>query len=135
MVACGLFFIALFATAFYLASRHRFERNRWFLKIAFWSLPLPWIAMELGWIVAEYGRQPWVVDGILPTFLGVSRMSVTNVWLSLTGFVVFYSGLAVVDAFLLVRTIRRGPDGLGLWPVKSRSPRPAAPGEPILGTP
>jgi cytochrome d ubiquinol oxidase subunit I len=133
MVACGMFFIALFATAFYLASRHRFESNRWFLKIAFWSLPLPWIAMELGWIVAEYGRQPWVVDGVLPTFLGVSRISATNVWLSLTGFVVFYSALAVVDAFLLVRTIRRGPDGLGYWPIKTRSQRAAGPGEPILG--
>jgi cytochrome bd ubiquinol oxidase subunit I len=113
MVALGLFFIALFATAFYLASRHRFDRHPWFLKLAFFSLPLPWVAVELGWIVAEYGRQPWVVDGVLPTFLGVSRMQVGNVWLSLAGFVVFYSALAAVDAFLLVRTIRRGPDGMG----------------------
>jgi cytochrome d ubiquinol oxidase subunit I len=67
----------------------------------------------VGWIVAEYGRQPWAVDGVLPTFLGVSRTSVGNVWMSLTGFVIFYSALAVVDAFLLVRTIRRGPEGLG----------------------
>jgi cytochrome bd ubiquinol oxidase subunit I len=116
MVALGLFFIALFATAFYLATRHRFERHPWFLKLAFFSLPLPWIAIELGWIVAEYGRQPWVVDGVLPTFLGVSRTSVGNVWFSLLGFAVFYSALAAVDAFLMVRTIRRGPDGLGYSP-------------------
>jgi cytochrome bd ubiquinol oxidase subunit I len=116
MVGLGLYFIALFATAFYLATRHRFERHPGFLKLAFLSLPLPWIAMEVGWIVAEYGRQPWVVDGVLPTFLGVSRTSVGNVWLSLGGFVIFYSALAVVDAFLLVRTIRRGPDGLGYAP-------------------
>jgi cytochrome d ubiquinol oxidase subunit I len=113
MVGLGLFFIALFATAFYLASRHRFDRHRWFLKLAFFSLPLPWIAVELGWIVAEYGRQPWAVDGVLPTFLGVSRTAAGNVWLSLIGFAVFYSVLAAVDAFLLTRTIRRGPDGLG----------------------
>jgi cytochrome d ubiquinol oxidase subunit I len=113
MVALGLFFIGLFATAFYLATRHRFDRHPWFLKLAFLSLPLPWIAVEIGWIVAEYGRQPWVVDGVLPTFLGVSRTHVGNVWLSLAGFVVFYSALAAVDAFLLVRTIRRGPDGMG----------------------
>jgi cytochrome bd ubiquinol oxidase subunit I len=116
MVGLGLFFIALFATAFYLATRHRFDRHRWFLKLAFFSLPLPWIAIELGWIVAEYGRQPWVVDGVLPTFLGVSRTSAGNVWFSLLGFAVFYSALAAVDAFLLVRTIRRGPDGLGYSP-------------------
>ena len=116
MVGLGLYFIALFAAAFYLATRHRFERHPKFLKLAFFSLPLPWIAVELGWIVAEYGRQPWAVDGVLPTFLGVSRTSVGNVWLSLAGFVIFYSALAAVDAFLLVRTIRRGPDGLGYSP-------------------
>jgi len=116
MVGLGLFFIALFATAFYLATRHRFDRNPWFLKLAFFSLPLPWIAVELGWIVAEYGRQPWAVDGVLPTFLGVSRTAAGNVWFSLIGFAVFYSALAAVDAFLLTRTIRRGPDGLGYTP-------------------
>jgi cytochrome d ubiquinol oxidase subunit I len=116
MVGLGLYFIALFAAAFYLATRHRFDRHPKFLKLAFFSLPLPWIAIEVGWIVAEYGRQPWAVDGVLPTFLGVSRTSAGNVWLSLAGFAIFYSALAVVDAFLLVRTIRRGPDGLGYSP-------------------
>jgi cytochrome d ubiquinol oxidase subunit I len=122
MVGLGLFFIALFATAFYLATRHRFESHRGFLKVAFCSLPLPWIAVELGWIVAEYGRQPWVVDGVLPTFLGVSRTGIGNLWLSLLGFVIFYTALAVVDVFLLARTIRRGPDGLGYWPVTGGTP-------------
>jgi cytochrome bd ubiquinol oxidase subunit I len=116
MVALGLFFIALFATAFSLSARHRIERSRRFLKIAFFSLPLPWIAAELGWVVAEYGRQPWSIDGVLPTFLGVSVTPASNVALSLAAFVIFYSALAVVDVYLMVRTIRRGPDGLGYWP-------------------
>ncbi len=89
MVALGLFFIFLFGAAFYLSASHGFERNRWFLRLAFLSLPLPWLAAELGWIVAEYGRQPWAIDGVLPTFLGVSTTTATNVWLSLTGFVRF----------------------------------------------
>jgi cytochrome bd ubiquinol oxidase subunit I len=122
MVAIGFFLIALFATAFYFASRHRLRQQRWFLRVAFWSLPLPWIAAELGWIVAEYGRQPWAIDGVLPTFLGASPVPALEVWLSLTGFVVFYSALAVVDGYLLVRTIRRGPDGLGFWPPHSPAP-------------
>ncbi len=117
MVGLGLFFIALFASAFYLATRHRFEQHRGFLTLAWLSLPLPWIAAELGWVVAEYGRQPWAVDGVLPTFLGVSRTSPGNVWLSLLGFVIFYTVLAVVDVVLMARTIRRGPEGLGYWPV------------------
>jgi cytochrome d ubiquinol oxidase subunit I len=116
MVGLGLFFMALFATAFYLATRHRLERHPRFLKLAFYALPLPWIAIELGWIVAEYGRQPWAVDGVLPTFLGVSRTSAGNVWFSLAGFVIFYSALAVVDAYLLIKTVKRGPDGMGLSP-------------------
>jgi cytochrome bd ubiquinol oxidase subunit I len=116
MVGLGLFFIALFASAFYLATRHRLEHHPRFLKLAFFSLPLPWIAVELGWIVAEYGRQPWAVDGVLPTFLGVSRTSAGNVWFSLAGFVIFYSALAIVDAYLLIRTVKRGPDGLGYSP-------------------
>jgi cytochrome bd ubiquinol oxidase subunit I len=116
MVALGLFLIGLFATAFYLASRHRFQQNRWFLKIALYSLPLPWIAAELGWVVAEYGRQPWAIDGLLPTFLGISSRSASNVWMSLLGFVFFYTALAAVDVFLMVRVMRQGPDGLGYWP-------------------
>jgi cytochrome d ubiquinol oxidase subunit I len=116
MVGLGFFFIALFAFAFYLSARQALERHRWFLRLALLSLPLPWIAAELGWIVAEYGRQPWAIEGVLPTFLGVSTTSTGNVLLSLAGFVVFYTALAVVDAFLMVRMIRRGPEGLGYWP-------------------
>jgi len=106
MVGLGLFFIAMFATAFYLATRHRFEQHPWFLKLAFFSLPLPWIAIELGWIVAEYGRQPWAVDGVLPTFLGVSRTSVGNVWFSLVGFAVFYSALRYGSKFQAGASVR-----------------------------
>jgi cytochrome d ubiquinol oxidase subunit I len=116
MVGIGLFLIALFAVAFYLSALHRLQLHRWFLRLAFFSLPLPWIAAELGWIVAEYGRQPWAVDGLLPTFLGVSATSEVNVLLSLSGFAIFYTALAVVDVYLLVRMIRRGPDGMGYWP-------------------
>jgi cytochrome bd ubiquinol oxidase subunit I len=112
MAGIGFYFIALFACAFYLASVRKLDR-RWFLYAALASLPLPWIAAELGWIVAEYGRQPWVVEGVLPTFLGVSSTSAGQLWLSLLGFVLFYSVLAVVDVFLLVRTIRQGPPKAG----------------------
>jgi len=114
MVALGFFFIALFATAFGLSARHRFE-HRGFLRVALYSLPLPWIAAELGWIVAEYGRQPWAIDGVLPTFLGASPTAHLNVVFSLVGFIVLYSTLAAVEVYLMLRTIRRGPEGLGYW--------------------
>ncbi len=109
MVGLGLYFIALFATMFVLASRRMLERYRWLLHVCLWSLPLPWVAAELGWVVAEVGRQPWTIDGVLPTFLSVSSVPVIDVWISIAGFVLFYSVLAVVEVFLMVRTIRHGP--------------------------
>src|SRR5262249_62186316 len=100
--------IAPCASPFYPAPARRLE-YRWFLWLAVFSLPLAWIAIELGWIVAEYGRQPWAVEGVLPTFLGVSSVSRAAVIGSISGFVLFYSALAVVDAVLMVRAIRQGP--------------------------
>ncbi len=94
MVGLGFYFIALFGTMFVLASRREVERYRWLLHVCLWSLPLPWIAAELGWVVAEVGRQPWTIHGVLPTFLSVSSVPASDVWISLAGFVLFYSVLA-----------------------------------------
>jgi len=110
MVAVGFFQIALFAIAFYLSARRQLDRYRVFLWTALCSLPLPWIAIELGWIVAEYGRQPWAIVGVLPTALAVSSTDASNVMFSLIGFFVFYSALLVVDVMLLLKYIRLGPD-------------------------
>jgi len=109
MVGLGFYFIGLFALAFILASKRQLDRYRGFLWLAFLSLPLPWIAAELGWIVAEVGRQPWVIEGVLPTFLAVSSISAANIWTTLIGFVVFYSTLAVVDVYLMLKTVKAGP--------------------------
>ncbi|SMF43776.1 cytochrome bd-I ubiquinol oxidase subunit 1 apoprotein [Tistlia consotensis] len=118
MVGLGFFFIFLFATAFWFASRRVFDRT-WFLRLALFSLPLPWLAAELGWFVAEHGRQPWSIEGVLPTFLSASSVTGGQVLFSLAGFVLFYSVLAVVDAFLMVKYVRMGP-------AKALAPAPAA---------
>ena len=110
MAACGFFFILLFVTGFYLSVRRKLHTSRWYLHIAFWSLPLPWIAAELGWVVAEYGRQPWVVQGILPTLMGTSSVSASQVLTSIAGFIIFYTVLAIVEIWLMVKYIRLGPD-------------------------
>jgi cytochrome d ubiquinol oxidase subunit I len=109
MVGLGFYFIALFALAFWLASRRHLTKYRWFLWVALCSLPAPWIAAELGWFVAEVGRQPWVIEGVLPTFLAVSSISAGNVLTTLIGFIVFYTTLAIVDVYLMVKAIRQGP--------------------------
>jgi|SRR5579883_45746 cytochrome d ubiquinol oxidase subunit I len=113
MVACGFFFIGLFAAAFYIIATTRLLRARWLLWIMVLALPLPWIAAEAGWFVAEVGRQPWVIEGVLPTFLAVSSLTSNSVWATLTGFVAFYSALLIVDIYLMVKAIRLGPE----WPL------------------
>ena len=110
MVGCGLFFIFLFAVGFYLSVRRKLHTTRWYLHLAFWALPLPWVAAELGWIVAEYGRQPWAVQGILPTSLVTSSLGAGQLLTSLTSFFVFYTVLAIIEIYLMVKYIRLGPD-------------------------
>ena len=110
MVALGIFFIGLFVFAFWLVVQKQLDVHRGFLRVALFSLPLPWVSSELGWVVAEYGRQPWVIDGILPTRLGASSLTVNDLWLSLGGFLLLYSALLIVELYLMVRTIRKGPE-------------------------
>ena len=110
MVGLGLLFIFMFTFAFWISATQRFDRYRWFLRLCLYALPLPWISTELGWVVAEVGRQPWVIEGVLPTQLAASSISGLQVLGSLLGFVLFYSILAVVDAFLMHRYILMGPD-------------------------
>ena len=109
MVGLGLWFIALFAACFWLSAKLTLHKTPLVLKAALFTLPLPWIAAELGWIVAEYGRQPWVIVGVLPTSLGVSSIPAGNVAFSLAGFALFYTGLLCADLYLLGKTIRLGP--------------------------
>jgi cytochrome d ubiquinol oxidase subunit I len=123
MVALGFYFIALFAFAFWLSARRHLTKYRWFLWVALVTLPAPWIAAELGWFVAEVGRQPWVIEGVLPTFLAVSSISAGNVLTTLIGFIVFYTTLAIVDVYLMLKAIRQGPgEAAGSEPVPSMVP-------------
>ena len=108
MAAIGFAMIALFATAFLLCALRKHE-TRWFLWLAVVAMPLPWIAAELGWVVAEFGRQPWAVEGVLPTFLGASSLTVSQLWITIIGFTLFYGALAIVEVGLILRAIRKGP--------------------------
>lgn len=108
MVGLGMWFLLLYLTAFWAAVRRQFN-NRFLLKAALYTLPLPWVAIEVGWIVAEYGRQPWAIQGVLPTGLAASANSSTLVLTSLAGFVIFYSALLVVDMYLMIKYAKKGP--------------------------
>ena len=113
MVGLGVAMLALFVLAMLSTLRGSGQHKRWLLTSALWMLPAPWIACELGWIVAEYGRQPWTIYGVLPTHLSVSTLSIGSVYGSLAGFLAFYTALLVVELFLMVKFVRLGPGSLG----------------------
>ncbi len=112
MVGCGFFMAFIFIYAFWLSAKHRMAKPRWFLHLTLWSLPLPWIACETGWFVAEYGRQPWSIAEILPTRLAASNLTVEQVWTSLVGIILFYSLLLIIEMYLMVRFSKQGPSSL-----------------------
>ncbi len=109
MVALGFSFIAMMAFFFYRASFKGMQFPRWALRLAVVLIPAPWIAAELGWFVAEFGRQPWTVDGVLPTALSVSNLGATELLITIAGFAAFYSVLFVVEMGLMIKYIRKGP--------------------------
>ncbi|WP_142804017.1 cytochrome ubiquinol oxidase subunit I [Tepidiphilus sp. J10] len=113
MVLLGFSFIALFGAALWYSIKDSFAEKRWLLRWALWFLPLPWVASEMGWFVAEYGRQPWTIAEVLPTHLSVSTLSVESLYGSLAGFVGFYTLLLIVELYLMFRFGRLGPSTLG----------------------
>ena len=109
MAGLGFLFIGFFAFAFWRASRNDFRRGR-FLQVAGLMIPLPWIAIELGWMLAEIGRQPWVVEGQLPTFLAASSLTIGQIWTTIIGFTLLYGALAIIMVRLMLSVIRHGPE-------------------------
>ncbi len=112
MVGAGFLMLFIFAAAFYYCARRVADRKRWLLRLALYGMPLPWLASEAGWVVAEYGRQPWAIGEVLPTYLATSSLTTSDLIFSLAGFVGFYSLLLAADLFLLVKYARLGPSSL-----------------------
>ena len=113
MVGLGFLMLFTFAAGFWLNATRRLEQNRWFLVLAVAILPAPWLACELGWFVAEFGRQPWAIGEVLPTFLATSSLTTGDLVFSLAGFLAFYTVLLVIEVFLMVKFARLGPSSLG----------------------
>lgn len=112
MVGAGFLMLFIFAASFYYCARRQAGHKRWLLRLALWSIPLPWIAAETGWLVAEYGRQPWSIGEVLPTYLSTSSLQAGDLWFSLAGFIGFYTLLLVVEMYLMFRFARLGPSSL-----------------------
>jgi cytochrome d ubiquinol oxidase subunit I len=127
MVALGFLFAILFTIALYHSIKGTFLSQAWLQRWALWFIPMPWIAAELGWFVAEYGRQPWTIYGVLPTRLSASSLTVDSLYGSLAGFIGFYTLLLVVEIYLMVKFARQGPSSLGTGRYHHEHPAGLAP--------
>ena len=112
MVGLGVYMLVLIVLGFWYNMKREIANKTWLLKAFLYSIPVPWIACELGWFVAEYGRQPWAIADILPTFMATSSLTSSDLIFSLTGFVVFYTFLLIIEMYLMFKFARMGPSSL-----------------------
>ena len=106
MVILGFFFIMLFVLTLYLVLADKLEKQRWFLKIALFSIPLPYIASELGWVVTEMGRQPWIIQDLMPVSVAVSHISAGAVQTTFWLFATLFTALLIAEVSIMVRQIK-----------------------------
>jgi cytochrome bd ubiquinol oxidase subunit I len=111
-VMVGLGFLFMLLTFIGFLRRNKLETSPLFLKVMLWSIPLPYIALQAGWIVTEVGRQPWIVYGVMKTKDAVSPVAASQVGISLMAFVVVYAILGIVAFYLVRRIAIQGPEPL-----------------------
>ena len=104
--------LVLFALATFAVFKRNLESKPWLLKFAVIALPLPWIAAQTGWYVAEVGRQPWTIGEVLPTYLSASSISSADVWGSIIALASFYTVLLIIEMYLMIKFSRLGPSSL-----------------------
>jgi cytochrome bd ubiquinol oxidase subunit I len=113
MIACwGIMFLLILIGLIYVW-HNTLQNHRFYLRCCLYAIPLPFIAAESGWVLAEVGRQPWVIHNILPTFMGTSSLSAASLITSLILFALFYGVLIGVELFLMFKYARLGPSSLG----------------------
>ena len=111
MVTLGFFFIALFVASLFFAFNDMLTKHRWFLWISLLSIPLVYLAGQTGWIVAEVGRQPWVIQDIMPSIAAVSRIDTSSVMVTFMLFVLIFTMLLIAEIGIMLKQIKKGPEG------------------------
>ncbi len=109
MVGLGLLFILFFATILHFLHRDTLNKQKWLLKTSILMIPLAYIASQAGWIVAELGRQPWVIQDILPTVAAVSRIDASAVQVTFFLFAIIFTTLLIAELKIMFRQIKLGP--------------------------
>jgi cytochrome d ubiquinol oxidase subunit I len=112
MVGCGFLMLFIIAVSFWTVTRNAIGEKKWLLRAALYGIPLPWIAIESGWFVAEYGRQPWAIGEVLPTAVANSSLTVGDLLFSMILICGLYTLFMVAELFLMFKFARLGPSSL-----------------------
>lgn len=113
MVGLGTHFTILFAVILYLTYRRRLQKSRFVLWVAVLSIPLAYVASQAGWIVAEVGRQPWVIQDLMPALSAVSRIDVGTVQTTFWLFAITFTVLLIAEIRIMLKQIGIGPKPIG----------------------
>jgi cytochrome d ubiquinol oxidase subunit I len=109
MILLGFFFILVCITALNMLLRGILMKNRWFLWITLFSVPLVYLSSELGWIVAEMGRQPWIIQDMMPVSVAVTDLSAGSVMVTFILFALLFTALLAAEVSIMVKQIKTGP--------------------------
>jgi cytochrome d ubiquinol oxidase subunit I len=110
MVMLGMYFIGLFALVLFIMYRKKMEKANWLQWICLLSIPLGYLAGQMGWIVAEVGRQPWAIQDILPVQASISGISADSVKLTFFLFFILFSALLLAEIRIMTKQIKKGPE-------------------------
>lgn len=112
MVGCGSLLLLVMLIALVQTLRVRIDQHRWVLRMVFYSLPLPWIAIEAGWFMTEFGRQPWAIQDILPTYSAHSALTVGQLAFSMGLILGLYTLFLIAEVYLMQKYARLGPSAM-----------------------
>ncbi|MCF6184824.1 MAG: cytochrome ubiquinol oxidase subunit I, partial [Bacteroidales bacterium] len=107
MVGLGFYFLLLFFLIYMYAYKNKFQNKKWLLWLAVWTIPLAYIAQEAGWIVAEVGRQPWVIQDLMPNIAAVSQIDQSNVQITFFLFSAVFTALLIAEIKIMLTQIKK----------------------------
>lgn len=111
MVGLGFLFLLIFILVLFNLLKNKIEKRKLLLRLALFTIPLGYLASQLGWVVAELGRQPWAIQDLLPTHMATSHLSSTAVKTTFFLFALLFTILLIVEIRILIKQIKSGPKG------------------------
>ena len=110
MIILGGYFLLFFIFILVLSYKEKLQKLKWVLWIAVLTIPLGYVCLESGWIVAEMGRQPWVIQDIMPTFAAISNIEVASVQTTFWMFAVLFTVLLIAEVGIMLKQIKKGTE-------------------------